>query len=113
LFSKDLIRIFRDDPVVIEIANRALKLQCLTLVTIPLCMVSEMLYQSTGKKLGAALLSSMRSGLIFIPVLVILATLRGLKGIQEAQPLAYIISMIPGIIAYKIYMDKLPIEKEA
>jgi hypothetical protein len=51
-----------------------------------------MLYQSTGHRLGASLLSSARSGLFFIPSLLILSAVRGLSGIQEAQPLAYILA---------------------
>ena len=92
LFSNQLIAVFRNDPKVIEIGTRALKLQLLTLLFLPFTMTVEMLYQSTGNRLGASLLSSARSGLFFIPSLLILAALRGLSGIQEAQPLAYVLS---------------------
>lgn len=92
LFSNQLIAVFRNDPKVIEIGTRALKLQLLTLLFLPFTMAVEMLYQSTGNRLGASLLSSARSGLFFIPSLLILAALRGLSGIQEAQPLAYVLS---------------------
>lgn len=40
--SEDIIRIFRDDPTVIEIATRALRLQCVALLFLPFCMVTEM-----------------------------------------------------------------------
>ena len=92
LFSNQLIAVFRNDPKVIEIGTRALKLQLLTLLFLPFTMTVEMLYQSTGNRLGASLLSSARSGLFFIPSLLILAALRGLSGLQEAQPLAYVLS---------------------
>ena len=92
LFSNQLIAVFRNDPQVIEIGTRALKLQLLTLLFLPFTMAVEMLYQSTGNRLGASLLSSARSGLFFIPSLLILSALRGLSGIQEAQPLAYVLS---------------------
>lgn len=92
LLSGRLISVFRDDPMVIEIGTRALRLQMLTMLFMPFTMAVEMLYQSTGHRLGASLLSSARSGLFFIPSLLILSRLRGLSGIQEAQPLAYILS---------------------
>lgn len=92
LFSDRLIGLFRDDPRVIEIGTRALRLQFSALVFLPFTMAVEMLYQSTGHRLGASLLSSARSGLFFIPSLLILSAVRGLSGIQEAQPLAYILA---------------------
>ena len=91
LFSGQLIGLFRDDPAVIAIGTRALRLQFATLLFLPFTMAVEMLYQSTGHRLGASLLSSARSGLFFIPALLILSAVRGLSGIQEAQPLAYVL----------------------
>ena len=55
----------------------------------------DMLLQSTGKKLAATIVSSLRSGLIFIPSLFALSYLRGMQGIQEAQPVSFILSAIP------------------
>ena len=68
--SGDLIKIFRDDPSVIEIGTRALRLQLMAQVISPPCMITEMLCQSTGKRFAAAVLSSLRSGFIFIPSVI-------------------------------------------
>jgi len=103
LFSGELIRLFRDDPRVIEIGTRALRLQSLSQMVLPICTTTEMLYQSTGHRIGATILSSLRSGVIFIPVLLLLSLWRGLAGIQEAQPLAILIAVpvtIPFIIRF-------------
>lgn len=105
--SGSLIRVFRDDPQVIEIGVRALRLQLYGQALLPSCMVIEMLFQSTGQKMGASLLSSMRSGLFFIPAIIILARLRGLSGIQEAQPAAYLLSCIPAYIMGIWYFKRL------
>ena len=91
-FSGGLIALFRDDPAVVAIGERALRLQALAMPVLPPCMVVEMLYQSTGRRLGASVLSSLRSGLFFIPTLLLLSELRGLAGIQEAQPAALLLS---------------------
>lgn len=112
IYSEKLILILRDDQSVIEIATRSLRLNCAALLFVPLCMVTEMLFQSTGKQLGAAILSSLRSGLFFIPALIILSRLRGLYGIQEAQPLAYMISFIPSLFFMLWFFRKLPKESE-
>lgn len=97
LNSGSLIHIFRDDPEVIRIGTRALKLHCIALIFLPFGTVTEMLLQSTGYRFQAAIMSSLRSGVIFIPALVTLAALRGLPGIQEAQPLSYILTSIPSV----------------
>lgn len=106
--AQNFVKIFRDDPTVIAIATRSLKLHCGAILFLPPCMVTEMLYQSTGRKLGAALLSSMRSGLILIPTLVLLSYFRGLRGIQEAQPLTFVLSLLPTMIFAYTFFKKLP-----
>ncbi len=111
-FPDEIIRIFRDDPAVVKVAHRALVLQMLLLPTLPISVVTEMTYQCTGKKGGAALLSSLRSGFIFMPVLYILAHTRGVAGIQEAQPVAYGLSFFVSLLFFVMYMRKLPRETE-
>lgn len=93
VFSGSLIGIFRDDPAVIEIGTRALILQSLASLALPPCMTTEMLLQSTGKRLHASILSSLRNGLLFIPLLLLLANVRGLAGIQETMPIALAVSL--------------------
>ena len=110
LFAEPVVAIFRNDPAVIEIGIRALHLLCIGMFFVPFGMVVEMLFQSTGKKLQASILSACRGGLIFIPALLILSATRGLAGIQEAQPLAYVLSVIPAAIFLVIYLKQLPKE---
>ncbi|MCH5192436.1 MAG: MATE family efflux transporter [Oscillospiraceae bacterium] len=113
IYSNDLIGIFRDDETVIEIGTRALQLQCIAMVFLPLGMVTEMLFQSTGKRFGAAVLSSLRNGLFFIPALLILPGLRGLYGIQEAQPAAFLLAFIPALFFMLSFFRKLPKDEES
>ncbi len=112
IFSGSIIGMFRDDPRVIEIGSRALVLQAIAHLFLPFCMVCEMLLQSTGKRLVASILSAMRNGLFFPPSLVILANLRGLSGIQEAQPLSVVLAFIPSIFFAIDFFRKLPKKNE-
>ena len=105
IFAEPIIRIFRDDVQVVDYALRALRLQCVTLVTVPITMVTEMGFQSTGQKLPASFSSSLRSGLIFIPILLLLAHTRGMRGIQEAQPAAFVISFFIMIFLSKMFLN--------
>ncbi len=107
IFAKPLVRLFRDDEQVVLIAARALRLQALALLTVPATMVTEMGFQSTGQRALATLASSLRSGVIFIPVLLVMSSLRGLAGIEEAQPLAYLITFIISLRLAAIFLKKL------
>lgn len=106
--SEPLIGFMRDDASVIEIANRALRLQCVALVFLPFCVVTEMQLQSTGQKLMSSLMSVARNGLLYIPLLFLLWQTRGLAGIQEAQPLVYVLSFFLAIVFAVLFFRKLP-----
>lgn len=110
LFSGEIVQVFRDDPEVIEIGTRALRLLCIGQLFLPICMVTEMLMQASGRKGSAAILSSLRGGLIFIPLLIVLPLFRGMYGVEEAQPLAFVLSSIPAILLAKRYFAGLPNE---
>ncbi|MBQ7183191.1 MAG: MATE family efflux transporter [Clostridia bacterium] len=113
LISDHLIALFRDDPQVIVIGTRALRLQFLTLLFLPFTMAAEMLYQSTGHRAGASLMSAARSGLFFIPALLILSRVRGLAGIQEAQPLAYVLAFPLSLYYVLRFLRRIPAEDRA
>ena len=108
VFTDDLIRIFRDDAAVVAIGERALRLQALSLILIAPTVVCEMLYQSTGHKLGASTLSLMRSGLLSIPLIVVMPRLRGIAGLQEAQAIANVLMFPPAMAFLAHFMKTLP-----
>ncbi|MEE1017777.1 MAG: MATE family efflux transporter [Ruminococcus sp.] len=108
LFPGEIVRIFRDDNTVMEIGSRALVLQGIAQLFLPFCMITEMALQSVGKMLGASVLSTLRNGLFFIPLLLILSNVRGLSGIQEAQPLAVTLAVIPSAILAVRFFRELP-----
>ena len=110
LNAHNVIGIFRDDPAVIEVGTRALRLQALSHLLLPIAMATEMLFQSTGQRGQASFISGLRSGFLFIPLLLILSQTRGLAGIQEAQPLAMVLS-VPLTIPFAFrFFKKLPKE---
>lgn len=88
LFSGHIIELFRNDPEVIRIGTPALRYQCIALFLLPTSVCGNMLFQSAGKSGQALLLSCMRSGVCFLPILLLFSALFGLTGIQLAQPVA-------------------------
>jgi len=98
-----VISLFRDDLKVIEIGSAAFRYFCLTLFTLPFTSVSSMLFQSTGEKFLAVFIATVQSGLIYVPLLLILPKMIGLTGIEMAQPLAYLgafIIAVPLVVAF-------------
>ena len=104
--AADVVWRFREDMEVVKVGTRALELYVLAQTLLPTSMCCEMLYQSTGRRLGATILSAMRSGIFFIPALLILSRVRGLAGIQEAQPLAFVLSFPVSVIFIIVYFKK-------
>ena len=95
-FAEEIVWLFQKSPQVIEIGAKALRFACIGLLFMPLSVPVNMLYQSIRKAGLSAFLSLMRSGLMFIPTLVVTANLWGLTGIQISQPVA---DALTGIIS--------------
>ena len=93
-FTEPLVAIFQDDPKVIEIGVVALAAQFAGQIFQPLAVCANMLFQSVGKTGIATLLSMLRSGLFFLPVLLILSALFELAGVQYAQAIADVLTCI-------------------
>ncbi len=109
LLSDHLVGLFRDDPLVIEIGSFALKAQLIALFFQPLSICSNMMFQSIGKNKIATFLSALRSGLVFIPVLLISSRLIGLTGIQISQTITDVITFfvsMPFMIVFLKNMKK-------
>ena len=116
IFAPDIIALFRDDPDVIAVGMVAMRLQCVTFVTHSWIVLSNMMTQVIGRTVPATFLATARQGLFFIPAVLILSELIGVTGIQLAQPIADIGTLLCAIpIQIKILKEmdsKLLSEKE-
>lgn len=92
IFAEKIVYLFQKSPEVIEIGTFALRASCIGTSFLALSVPVNMLYQSTRQTGIASFLSLMRSGLTFIPVLIITTRLWGLFGIQISQPVADILT---------------------
>ncbi len=110
--SDHLIAVFRDDATVIEIGTMALRIQLAALLFQPLTVCTNMTYQSVGRSRGATILSSLRSGVIFIPVLLLTTRWFGLVGVEIAQPVADVLTCLVSIPFVVIFFKGLPQETE-
>lgn len=107
IYAGPVVGRLRDDIEVINIGKAALRYMCISQLFIPLTMMIEMGFQSTGQKLLATIGSSLRSGVVLMPALIILAKTQGLFGIQIAQPVSHILTFIICLFLLRIYLNKL------
>lgn len=104
IFAEDLMTIFMEqDPQVIEIGSIALRCQCVTILVVPVGIVSNMTFQSIGESVKATILSACRQGIFFLPLIMFLPSVWGLFGIQMTQSLSDVctaIFCVPFIIGF-------------
>lgn len=108
LSSNHLIGLFRDDPAVIDIGTFSLQMQLLSLFFHPMTICSNMLFQSIGENKKATFLSMLRSGILFIPILLLLTKLFGLFGVQSAQAIADVFAFFICAPFVLRFLRKLP-----
>ena len=113
-FAPYIVALFRKgDPMVIEVGSFALRAQCITYVFGVWIILTNMLLQASGRAFGATLISSCRSGLCFIPVILILPQFFGLTGVQISQAVADMIAFCVSLFGGLFFLKKLDaMEKE-
>ena len=110
-----LIRLFRDDPLVIEVGTNAVRYQSVALPLLSLIMTGNMLLQSTGHAHQATFLSMCRQGVFFLPLILVLPPLWRLTGVEVVQPVSDIFSAVtavPFVVAFFKKVKKLETEIE-
>lgn len=112
IFADPLIELFRNDPEVVAFGVPALWFQCIACFFQPFVVCTNMLFQSIGKSGLASLLSSLRNGTFFIPLILILPALYGTLGIQLTQAVADVLSFFLCVPLLLWYFKKLPNDKQ-
>lgn len=110
VLAPQIIGIFRAEEEVVSIGAKALRIYCVALLFFPASVVATMLFQSIGKSLSALVLSCLQSGLIFIPLCLILPNFLGISGIEISQPLAYVLSSAIALPVMVKFLNSLPEE---
>lgn len=108
MFDKDIVGIFRDDPEVIEIGTAALRWAAIAMLLQPVSVTANMTFQSAGKAGLAAFTASLRSGLYYIPLILLLPQFLGVVGIETAQPVADTLSALTTLPLAIIFFRSLP-----
>ncbi len=112
-FADKLVALFRNDSTVISIGAVALSAQFIGQIFQPAAVCTNMMFQSVGKSGIATLLSMMRSGLFFIPILLLMSTVWGLLGVQLAQAIADVLTTAAALPFAITFLRKLKDEETA
>ena len=112
IIPEPVIRLFRDDDMVIYYGKTALRCMCIGALFMPVGTLCNMLFQSIGKSGIATLAAMMRSGLFYIPVILILPHFVGYFGIQSAQMWGDILTAIVSIPFLVHFFRNLPKEDQ-
>lgn len=98
IFSgKALIRLFNQDPFIIESGEKLIISQVILFVSLGFSVLMTTLFQAIGQGTLGILVSSLRQGIAYIPLLLLFGSLWGFTGILLAQPVADVITMLVSI----------------
>ena len=113
-FAPQIIAIFRkEDLEVIEIGALSLRLQCIFLPLSAFVVGSNMMLQTIGKPVKASISAAARTGLFFVPAILILPQFFGLLGVQMSQAVADLCSFVLCVpLAGTTLLEMKRLEKE-
>lgn len=106
-----------DDPEVIRIGTQALYFCCAVMPFMAYSTYVNQIYQCLGFRIPATFLASLRQGVCFVPLVLILPAVLGLTGVQLAQPgadfLAFFISVPFQLVFFRRVLSDSPDSPEA
>ena len=111
-FAPEIIHAFRDDPNVVQIGTTALRAQCICMPLLPIGVTCNMSFQSIGKPMLSTITSSMRQGLFFIPLILILAPTFGLTGVEYTQAAAEVLTAAASLPFLLVFLKRLGKQEE-
>ena len=88
LFAPSIVSIFGTDEKVLNIAIPALRAGVIMFLTFGVQFSYSTLYLSIGKALTGVFLNSLRQGIVFIPIILLLPKIIGLNGVIYSQAIA-------------------------
>lgn len=105
-FTKPLLLLFTQDSQVLSVAQLAMKFECIAIFFMAISIGANMLFQSIGRSVIATFLAALRSGLAFIPLVILLPHIWGITGLALSQPIADLCaSIIPIPFIFSLFKE--------
>ena len=105
-FTKSLLLLFTQDSQVLSIAQLAMKFECIAIFFMAISIGANMLFQSIGRSVIATFLAALRSGLAFIPLVILLPHIWGITGLALSQLIADLCaSVVPIPFIFSLFKE--------
>lgn len=101
LLSAPMIRLFNNNPVIIDYGRRLLISQVALYPAFGLCYMMTITFQTIGASRYGLFLSMIRQGLFYIPFIMILPGILGVRGIYYSQPAADILTILVCVLSIR------------
>lgn len=101
LLSKPLILLFNQNPVIVEYGKYLLISQVALYPAFGLCYMMTITFQTIGSSKYGLFLSMIRQGLFYIPFILTLPKMLGVRGIYFSQPAADILTILVCVFSIK------------
>lgn len=106
LFTSPIISEFRDDADVIAVGCAAFRWQLATYPLIAVIILTNMLSQTARKPIRANVVAAARSGLFFIPAVMLLPKFLGLTGVEMSQAVSDTCSFLLSVpVSWSVFRD--------
>jgi Na+-driven multidrug efflux pump len=107
LFPHAICSIFTDDDNMIDISANAMRIIIVAFPIVGFQMVTSNFFQSIGKALTAAILSTTRQLLFLLPALLVLPGFFSLNGVWYSMPFSDVMSTILAVFLLRRQWKKL------
>lgn len=101
ILAKPLIGLFNGNPVIIDYGRWLLISQVILYPAFGLCYMMTITYQTIGASRYGLFLSVIRQGVFYIPFILTLPKLLGIKGIYFSQPAADILTIVVCVLSVR------------
>lgn len=111
--APQLIELFRKgDPEVTAVGIAALSFSCISFTLSGGIVMSNMLLQSIGMAVRASIVAAARQGLFFLPLIFILPTFLGLRGVEMCQMVSDILTFLLAMPLSISVLNKMGVKKD-
>lgn len=100
VLAKPLIMLFNQNPQIVEYGSRLLISQLIIYPAFGFVYFLTITFQTIGESRFGIFLSTLRQGLLYVPLIMLLPTFLGVNGIYLSQPIADIITLVICFVSY-------------
>ena len=109
IFAREIVTVFSyGDAAIIGVGTFTLRCQAAVFILQPIFIITEMMMQELGFAARASVLASLRQGIFFMPMLVILPAFMGVDGVAVSQAAANVLTFfatLPFVCSFMKLLD--------